>query len=252
MNDMYVLRRALIVAVVSSGACFLDVDAVRAGDNTPSAKPADGQSADPLEPMNRFMSGFNRALRDVLIDPMVDGYKAVTPEPVQHSVSNVLSNLSEPVTAVSSMVQGDAENAGTATTRFLINSTVGFGGTSDRATNMGYVQRREDLGQAFGANGVSAGPHIVLPILGPSNLRDATGQLLTGLTNPFPLAVQAADGGVRYSDNKDDIQAISRGSIDPYVAEREAYEQHRAYVVTNGDLPVGPNFPTLAEQPPTK
>lgn len=211
---------------------------------------ADGASADPLEHVNRFTSGFNRALRQSILDPLVDGYQAVTPLEVQHGVSNVFSNLSEPVTAVSSLLQGDVDNAGTATGRFIVNSTIGLGGTSDRATEMGMLQRREDLGQAFGAHGVDSGPHIVLPILGPSNLRDATGTILTGLAMPLPMAVQAADGGVRYSDNQDDINALTNGSIDPYVAEREAYEQNRAYQVTNGEQ-MDQAFPTFADMPAT-
>lgn len=203
---------------------------------------------DPLEGLNRFTSSFNRALRDTIIDPLVDGYQYITPVEVQRSVVNVFSNLSEPVTAVSSLLQGDVDNAGTATGRFLVNTTLGLGGTSDHATDMGLAQRREDLGQAFGANGVAPGPHIVLPILGPSNLRDATGDILTSFASPLPLALHAADGGVQYSDHQDDVHAITAGSMDPYVTEREAYEQHRGYLVTNGKESEQ-NFPSFALEP---
>ena len=152
------------------------------------------------------------------------------------------------MTAVSSLLQGDAENAGNATKRFLMNSTVGIGGIGDAAKDVGIEQRKEDLGQAMAANGVESGPHIVLPILGPSNLRDATGDLLIGLANPFPLAVQAADGGVNYANNQDAIKSLGAGAVDPYVAEREAYEQNRNYLVTNGK-DVETNFPTFASEP---
>jgi phospholipid-binding lipoprotein MlaA len=91
------------------------------------------------------------------------------------------------VTAVSSLLQGDSDNAATATKRFIINTTVGLGGTSDPAAEMGLEQRKEDLGQAFGANGVAPGPHLVLPIIGPSNIRDVTGDALTALVNPLEL-----------------------------------------------------------------
>ena len=206
------------------------------------------ETSDPLESVNRFTSGFNRILRDAVIDPVVDGYQYVTPTDIQHGVSNIFSNLSEPITAVSSLLQGDAENAGNATKRFLVNSTVGIGGIGDPAKDVGIEQRREDLGQAMGANGVEPGPHIVLPILGPSNLRDATGDLLIGLANPFPLAVQAADGGVNYANNQDTVQSLNAGAIDPYVAEREAYEQNRGYLVTNGG-DVETDFPTFSSEP---
>ncbi len=216
------------------------------------AKPASNDAAatakndDPLESVNRFTSGFNKVLRDALIDPLVDSYQTVTPQPVQKSVSNIFSNLTEPVTAVSSLLQGDNDNAGTATNRFIINTTIGLGGINDRATDMGIQQRREDLGQAMATSGVAPGPHLVLPILGPTNFRDATGDILTGLASPMPLFMQAAGNGVTYSNYQDDIQSIGNNSIDPYVAERTAYDQHRAYQIKNGTEP-DTNFPTLVE-----
>jgi phospholipid-binding lipoprotein MlaA len=100
------------------------------------------------------------------------------------------------------LLQGDTKNAGAATTQFLINSTIGLGDTQDKATEMGIEARREDLGQAMAKHVVEAGPHIVLPLLGPSNFRDAAGTLVTSLANPLPLAVGAGQGFVKYSDNE--------------------------------------------------
>lgn len=220
-----------------------------------TATPPDGTApavqTDPLEPLNRFTSDFNRALRGVLIDPLVDGYQYVTPQPMQEGVSNFFSNLSEPGTIVSSILQGDGDNAGNSTRRFLINSTMGFGGLTDRAADMGYVQRREDLGQAFGANGVDSGPHVVLPILGPSNFRDLTGTVITGVVSPLPLAAAVAGGTVEYSDKQDTIRAIEGGSVDPYVAEREAYEQNRTYQISNGN-DRDADFPSFADNAPSE
>ena len=193
---------------------------------------------DPLEGMNRITAGFNWVLRQLVIDPVIDGYQAITPDEVQEAVSNVVSNLTEPLTAVSSLAQGDFENAGTATGRFIVNTTVGIGGIRDPATGYGMAQRREDVGQALGAHGVPAGPHLVLPIIGPSNLRDAPGDILTGIFSPIPLAGQAGTGMVTYSDNQDSIRDIGDSVIDPYVVERNAYEQGREFVVHNGR-----NFP---------
>lgn len=215
---------------------------------TAAAKDNEASSSDPLEGINRFTSSFNRIFRDVVVDPVVDGYQYITPTDFQQGISNIFSNLSEPVTAVSSLLQGDTENAGNATKRFLMNSTIGIGGIGDAAKDIGIEQRKEDLGQAMAANGVESGPHIVLPILGPSNLRDATGDLLIGLANPFPLAVQAADGGISYSNNQDAIKSLGAGAVDPYVAEREAYEQNRNYLVTNGQ-DSETDFPTFASEP---
>lgn len=217
-------------------------------DATAAVEDSEATSSDPLEDINRFTSSFNRVFRDVVVDPVVDGYQYITPPDFQQGISNIFSNLSEPVTAVSSLLQGDTENAGNATKRFLMNSTVGIGGIGDAAKDVGIEQRKEDLGQAMAANGVESGPHIVLPILGPSNLRDATGDLLIGLANPFPLAVQAADGGISYANNQDAIKSLGDGAVDPYVAEREAYEQNRNYLVTNGQ-DAETNFPTFASEP---
>jgi phospholipid-binding lipoprotein MlaA len=191
---------------------------------------------DPLESLNRFTSGFNSILRKGLIDPVVDLYQFVTPDPIENAISNAASNLSEPITFGSSLLQGDTDNAGSALQRFLINSTVGVAGLGDPATDMGIEARNEDLGQALGAHGVETGPHIVLPILGPTNLRDLTGDLPVMLLNPIPLAGTVAKGTVEYSGKQDTVRGIGKDAIDPYVAEREAYEQNRAYEVRNGNI----------------
>jgi phospholipid-binding lipoprotein MlaA len=204
----------------------------------PQATPGEEGVNDPLESINRITSGFNAVVRDAVLNPLVDGYKAVAPQPLQSAISNAVSNLSEPVTVGSSLLQGDTENATTATKRFFINTTVGLGGTSDPASDLGLKRNKKDLGQAFGAGGMAPGPHVVLPILGPSNLRDATGDAITALVNPLPLAAKAASSGVSYSDNKDEIKALTSGAVDPYVVEREAYEQRRRYEVNNGVLPL--------------
>lgn len=231
----YSLFGALAMAMVVSNLAIADE---HAKDTDPKA------TEDPLEDVNRVTSDVNRSLREAVIDPVVDGYQAVTPDPIQQSISNIFSNLSEPVTAISSLLQGDTENAGAATNRFIINTTVGLGGVNDEATGMGYEQRREDLGQVMGTYGIGSGPHFVLPILGPTNLRDVTGDILTGLVSPVPLGVQAGGTGVQYSTFQDDIDALNKQAIDPYVAEREAYEQHRDFVIKNGaDMQV--DFPSF-------
>jgi len=233
--------------VLSAGlGLFLIAGSAMADEKTPPPADSQLQKDDPFEAINRVTSGFNAVLRGVVIDPIIDGYQAVTPQPVQEAVSNAVSNLSEPVTAVSSLLQGDSENAETATKRFFINSTVGLGGLSDPATEMGLEQREEDLGQAFGAGGMASGPHIVLPLIGPSNMRDLTGDVLTALANPLPLVAKAASGGVSYSNNQDEIKSLTSGALDPYVVERDSYEQNRRYEVNNGVVPLI-DLPQFAE-----
>lgn len=193
------------------------------------------EPTDPLEGLNRVTSSFNRVLRRFVIDPVIDGYQAITPDEVQEGVSNVVSNLTEPLTAASSLLQGDIDNAGTATGRFLVNTTVGIGGIRDEATGLGMEQRREDIGQALGAHGIPAGPHIVLPVIGPTNLRDAPGDIAIGLLSPAPLAAHAGAGAIEYSGNQDTIKGLSDNVLDPYIAERDAYEQRRDYLIHNGE-----------------
>ena len=233
---------ACLLSLIGFGTGVL-LQPAAADDKTTPAKALQAATSepgvnDPLEPINRVTSGFNAVVRDAVLNPLVDGYKAVTPQPVQSAISNAVSNISEPVTVGSSLLQGDTENAATATKRFIINSTIGLGGTSDPATDMGLKQHKKDFGQALGVGGVEPGPHVVLPILGPSNLRDATGDAITALVNPLPLAAKAASSGVSYSNNKDEIKALTSGALDPYVVERDAYEQNRRYEVNNGVVPL--------------
>ena len=219
-----------------------------AAENQPTPPVEENKAVDdPLGPINRITSGFNSVVRGAVIDPLVDGYKAVTPAPIQDAVSNAVSNLSEPVTIGSSLLQGDTENAAVATKRFFINTTVGLGGTQDPATEMGLEQRKEDLGQALGAHGMAPGPHIVLPIIGPTNFRDAAGDVITAVVNPLPLAAKAASSGVNYSNNQKDIQALSAGALDPYTVERDSYEQNRRYEINNGVVPLI-EIPEFAEE----
>jgi len=218
----------------ASMAAMLMVTASFAADETPQVGKA---AEDPMEGINRITSGFNRVVRGAIVDPLVDGYQAVTPQFLQDAIGNAAANLNEPVTAVSSFLQGDTDNAEAATKRFFINSTLGLGGLEDKATEMGYESRQEDLGQAAGYHGTDAGTHIVLPLLGPSNTRDLVGDVLTGLASPVPLVGKIAQQGVTYSQNQDQLNGVTEGALDPYVVERDAYEQHRQFLISNGELP---------------
>ena len=230
------LSRMLLPAVLAGAVWWPGIAAADENSTTSPPPAAADKVEDPLEGINRFTSGFNRIFRGAIVDPLVDGYQAITPEPVQDALGKAAANLNEPVTAVSSFLQGDTENAGNATKRFLINSTLGIGGLNDQATEMGYESRQEDLGQAAGHPGGEAGAHIVLPILGPSNMRDATGDIITGVLSPLPLIGKVAQGSVQYSGNQDDVNAVSKGSLDPYIVERDAYEQHRQFLINNGKI----------------
>lgn len=229
---------ALAGILMSSGAAFADSQQPpKIGDDAAKVE-------DPFENVNRFTSGFNRVIRSAIIDPLVDGYQAVTPQFMQDAVGNAAANLNEPATAVSSLLQGDTDNAGIATKRFFINSTIGLGGVNDKASELGYQSRQEDLGQTAGYHGAEAGPHIVLPLLGPTNSRDLMGDLLTAVASPLPLVGKVAQGSVEYSTNQDEIKGLSDSALDPYVVERNAYEGRRRFLIGNGETR-GPETPQI-------
>jgi phospholipid-binding lipoprotein MlaA len=142
---------------------------------------------DPIEPLNRGIYKFNAIFDRLVFLPVTELYEFVTPTFVQDRVSDFFSNLTEINTFTNSILQAKFERASRALVRFVVNSTIGLAGLFDPMAALGSRQEREDLGQTFGTWGLPAGPYIVLPILGPSNLRDTLG--LAGDT----AAYQAAD-----------------------------------------------------------
>ena len=130
---------------------------------------------DPWTGLNRRIYVFNANFDRYIFLPVVSGYQFVMPDVAQQGVSNFFSNLSEIRNVINSVLQLKIESALTGSWRFMINTTMGVGGLFDPATAMGAPQKDEDFGQTLGTWGVGAGPYIVLPILGPSSLRDATG-----------------------------------------------------------------------------
>ena len=132
---------------------------------------------DPWESLNRRMYYFNYRLDQWVMLPAVRGYKYVTPQFVRTGVSNFFSNLGEIPTLFNSLAQLKGQRAMSTTARLLFNTILGVGGLWDPASRMGLPRYKEDFGQTLGFYGVPHGPYLVLPALGPSNLRDATGQV---------------------------------------------------------------------------
>jgi len=130
---------------------------------------------DPWEGFNRRMYYFNARADDYVILPVVNGYKKITPDFIETGISNFFNNLAEISTFINSLLQLKLSVAGETFGRFALNSTLGLAGLIDVATPIGFVQQNEDFGQTLGYWGVEAGPYLVLPLLGPSSLRDATG-----------------------------------------------------------------------------
>lgn len=204
---------------------------------------------DPLEKFNRGVWSVNRGADKVVIKPAAQVYRAVTPRPVRQGVSNVFSNLSEPWSFVNNLLQGKGERAGRNLARFLINSTVGIAGLWDPASKLGARPAPEDLGQTLAVWGVNGGPYLVLPLLGPSTLRDGIGSGVAAYADPVKYAINNADISVWYKrgylaayiiDTRSQLiesggDAFLESSLDPYAAARSAYLQLRTAEIADQD-----------------
>jgi phospholipid-binding lipoprotein MlaA len=130
---------------------------------------------DPLEPFNRSMYNFNARFDRYVFLPVLRGYEFITPDIAQTGVTNFFNNLREVNNLINNVLQGEVIDSSVTFGRFLINSTVGVLGVWDPATKMGLFVREEDFGQTLGKWGVGSGPYLVLPLFGPSSVRDASG-----------------------------------------------------------------------------
>jgi phospholipid-binding lipoprotein MlaA len=210
--------------------------------SSPDEKAEFERNNDPFEIPNRFVFAFNRAVDTLVLRPVAVFYRDIVPTPVQDGTHNVLTNLGEPVTAFNELFQGKPGRAGTTLARFVINSTIGVLGIFDVAKGMGLSPTDEDFGQTLGVwtNSEDGGPYLVLPLLGPSNPRDAIGLVVDYFVDPFNIAINhynvqylgyiragvtAVDYRSRTIQVLDDLE---RNSLDYYAAIRSAYRQRRA------------------------
>lgn len=228
--------------------------AIMATGMTGCAKSADPNSAyksslsDPIEPLNRGIFAFNNALDLVIIGPLAKIYNAVFPGFVKDSVQSFMRNLKSPLIIANSLLQGDISNAGVATARFIINTTVGIGGLVDVASKQGLNYRAEDFGQTLATWGLGEGMYIVLPVIGPSSLRDTAGLAVDTIADPVRIyahntdnmwiyytraAVEGIDTRNRMSKGLEDMR---RNSLDYYAAVRSAYAQKRQSLVRNENV----------------
>ncbi len=194
---------------------------------------------DPMQPVNRIFFQFNDKLYFWAIKPLATGYKWVVPEDLRLGVRNFFSNLTTPIRMVNCLLQANFKGAGNETIRFLLNSTLGLAGFLDPAkTELKIEKSEEDFGQTLGVWGIGPLLYIEWPILGPSSLRDTfgfAGDLLldpkTYLIQSIPvsLAVRTYDLINEASFRIGEYEDFKRIAIDPYVAKREAYHQHRQY-----------------------
>jgi len=199
--------------------------------------------ADPLEPINRLIFGINDILDKILIEPVAKTYKAIVPTPARNGVQNFIRNLETPLIVANSLLQGKFGDAGVATARFFINTTVGIGGLVDVAKSSGLTYKSEDFGQTLATWGFGDGFYIVLPILGPSSFRDGIGLAADTYADPVRIIAdntgkewiyytRAGLEGVDYRSRMiTAIDDLRRNSLDYYAAARSAYGQKRASLI---------------------
>jgi phospholipid-binding lipoprotein MlaA len=197
--------------------------------------------SDPWEPVNRAIFSFNDTVDRFTLKPAAKVYDRFIPEPVSDSIGNVFSNLGEPRNLVNDTLQGKYRDAGIDIARFLLNTTVGVVGVFDVATRMGLQRNDEDLGQTLGSWGVPSGPYVVLPLLGPSTVRDGSSRVPESFI------------GYSYNDQIDHVPTrntaigtdlldtraalLSREQMirgDRYAFIRDAFLQNREYQVKDG------------------
>jgi phospholipid-binding lipoprotein MlaA len=205
---------------------------------------------DPIEPVNRGIFWFNDELDIYVFEPMARLYKNNMPDFVQTGVGNFFLNLRYPSYLVSDIIQGKFSQALDHTGRFVVNSTIGVVGLIDVAEDMGLPDHEEDFALALAYHGVPAGPYLVIPFLGPSNVRDGIGLIVDGFLNPISwigytntststkLAVTSTAIGVKFIHTRagliQAIEAAKESSVDYYLFLQGAYYQHRHGLLTDG------------------
>lgn len=196
---------------------------------------------DPWESVNRPIFVFNDTLDTYALKPLAQGYQKVTPDFVQTGVHNFFSNIGDVRNLVNDLLQGKARHAGIDTSRLLFNTTFGLAGFIDVATPMGLQRNDEDFGQTLGYWGVGSGPYVMLPLLGPSTLRDAPSLIPDSYTGPYPyidnVPVRNSIHGLDIVDTRADLLKSEKLiSGDKYTFIRNAYLQNREFKVKDGQV----------------
>lgn len=222
--------------------------------NDPEALATYEEANDPLEPMNRYFFELNGFADEVLLKPLAGWYYIALPNFAQDGIRNAVNNVRTPVILANDLFQGEFERAGTTFGRFLVNSTLGLGGLFDVAEKMGLERHDEDFGQTMAVAGVDEGPYLVLPLIGPSNPRDAFGKIVDAFLDPMTYLtfftnvgwINTTRNGLDIVDfrarNLQTLDQIKKGSLDYYATVRSLYRQRRADEISNGN-------PNLLEGP---
>jgi phospholipid-binding lipoprotein MlaA len=227
---------------------------------------------DPWESWNRGVYRINDKVDRAVAKPIAKGYVKVVPKPLRTGVSNFFANLNTPTVLINDALQGKFLAALNDLGRLVLNSTIGIGGLLDPATSAGLDKNDEDFGQTLGKWGVHSGPFLEIPLLGPSDLRDAPARVVDAYTNPQAyigrVIIKYPLYGLYLIDTRAGLLSLDdtiSHAYDPYAFVRDAYLQRRAYLVSDGKVneapledpgenttePPATNPPAIPPVPPT-
>jgi phospholipid-binding lipoprotein MlaA len=217
-----VCRRAAVILCLWLGACA-----------TPMAERSDPR--DPYENLNRKVFTVNQVFDQILLKPVAKGYSNYVPDFIQTTVGNFFGNLADVWTAVNNFLQGKPREGMQDTGRVAVNTVFGVAGLADVATKLGIPKHQEDFGQTLGVWGVKPGPYVMLPLFGPSTLRDAVAKPLDLYVDPVNLAssadVEFSLRAMRLVDDRARLlpttDMIEKVALDPYQFVRDAHFQQR-------------------------
>jgi len=244
------MKKILILFIAAALLTFGNVNAGTDGENSLSKKNS-GEINDCFEKVNRGIFAFNQGLDAALFEPLAKGYRKL-PVPIRHGTSNVLDNLSTLMTIPNNLLQGEIQKAGQNTVRFVVNTTLGILGIFDPASGMGFATlEKEDYGQTLGSWGVGEGCYLVLPILGPSTVRDTVGMIGgtvaggdpwynvtvkndTQYFTDFDYYGTRATSGIDFrAKNIESFDNLEKNSMDFYASVRSLYLQDRKLKIAN-------------------
>ena len=198
-------------------------------------------ASDPFEPLNRKSDRFNQVFDNAITKPVARGYTGITPRPVRRAVNNFFGNLADVSDLANNLLQGKPGDSISDLLRISINSTVGIGGLFDPASRLGLVDHDEDFGQTLSTWGVPAGPYLVIPFIGPSNVRNALSFAVNYRTRPLlylhPVDHRNTLLGFRLIHERAELLKVEDAIFgDRYIFIREAYQQQRRYLDSDGEV----------------
>lgn len=235
--------KALRIAALAMFLASLAACATPPAD--PAARAEFERTNDPIEPFNRRMFAFNLWVDDNVAKPVAIAYRDNVPKFVRDRFRDIYDHYNSPVTLINDILQGESGRAAETVTRFTVNTVMGMGGLWDVAGQYGLKKHKEDFGQTLAVWGVREGPYIMIPLLGPSNVRDGAGKIVDAFSNPisyflpgYATYLELVAGIVDKVDERagliEPMDELRRTSLDFYAAVRSLYRQNRESEISNG------------------